>query len=219
MPATDDFVFIKLDHVNSFLRHSCDDISFKLNFRVILLVYWNAWLLYIILLFIKWTKGWSVMENVCKLWLCQKENQKIHFLLVMKIVFLTMYATKLQNCMPYSTSATMYLLISLPVTCFLVFANQAIHSISLRWSCAVLRWLVDISLSCTRRKKNNGLILRAGLSLTCPQPLCTGALTKAGLYRTIRRVLDFNGWYLMGTESLECRWCCTVSSCTHIQVR
>ena len=40
-----------------------------------------------------------------------------------------------------------------------------------------------------------------------PQPLCTGSLTKAGLYRTIRRVLDIDGWYLMATEYLECRRC------------
>ncbi|XP_078811127.1 uncharacterized protein LOC144995355 [Oryzias latipes] len=46
-----------------------------------------------------------------------------------------------------------------------------------------------------------------GLQLTCPQPLCGGPLTKAGLYRTIRRVLDIDGWYLMATEYLECRRC------------
>lgn len=46
-----------------------------------------------------------------------------------------------------------------------------------------------------------------GVRLTCPQPLCTGSLTKAGLYRTIRRVLDIDGWYLMATEYLECRRC------------
>ncbi|XP_074506424.1 uncharacterized protein LOC141776613 [Sebastes fasciatus] len=45
------------------------------------------------------------------------------------------------------------------------------------------------------------------LQLTCPQPLCTGTMTKAGLYRTIRRVLDIDGWYLMATEYLECRRC------------
>ncbi|KAM6952072.1 uncharacterized protein PEZ65_009252 [Lycodopsis pacificus] len=45
------------------------------------------------------------------------------------------------------------------------------------------------------------------LQLTCPQPLCTGSMTKAGLYRTIRRVLDIDGWYLMATEYLECRRC------------
>ncbi|XP_044023527.1 uncharacterized protein LOC122862245 [Siniperca chuatsi] len=32
-------------------------------------------------------------------------------------------------------------------------------------------------------------------------------MTKAGLYRTIRRVLDIDGWYLMATEYLECRQC------------
>ncbi|XP_078811401.1 uncharacterized protein LOC144995549 [Oryzias latipes] len=46
-----------------------------------------------------------------------------------------------------------------------------------------------------------------GLQLTCPKPLCGGSLTKAELYRTIRRVLDIDGWYLMATEYLECRWC------------
>ncbi|XP_078101496.1 uncharacterized protein LOC144514187 [Sander vitreus] len=45
------------------------------------------------------------------------------------------------------------------------------------------------------------------LQLTCPQPLCTGTMTKAGLYRTIRRVLDIDGWYVMATEYLECRRC------------
>ncbi len=45
------------------------------------------------------------------------------------------------------------------------------------------------------------------LQLTCPQPLCTGSMVKAGLYRTIRRVLDIDGWYLMATEYLECRRC------------
>ncbi|KAJ4941723.1 hypothetical protein JOQ06_011598 [Pogonophryne albipinna] len=45
------------------------------------------------------------------------------------------------------------------------------------------------------------------LQLTCPQPSCTGSMVKAGLYRTIRRVLDIDGWYLMATEYLECRRC------------
>ncbi|MED6256181.1 hypothetical protein ATANTOWER_021446 [Ataeniobius toweri] len=45
------------------------------------------------------------------------------------------------------------------------------------------------------------------LQLTCPQPSCTGSMTKAGLYRTIWRVLDIDGWYLMATEYLECRRC------------
>ncbi|XP_015252760.1 PREDICTED: uncharacterized protein LOC107099224 [Cyprinodon variegatus] len=45
------------------------------------------------------------------------------------------------------------------------------------------------------------------LQLTCPQPSCTGSMTKAGLYRTIRRVLDIDGWCLMATEYLECRQC------------
>ncbi|XP_047220276.1 uncharacterized protein LOC124867740 [Girardinichthys multiradiatus] len=45
------------------------------------------------------------------------------------------------------------------------------------------------------------------LQLTCPQPSCTGSMTKAGLYRTIRRVLDIDGWYFMATEYLECCRC------------
>ncbi|XP_047222832.1 uncharacterized protein LOC124869131 [Girardinichthys multiradiatus] len=32
-------------------------------------------------------------------------------------------------------------------------------------------------------------------------------MTKAGLYRTIRRVLDIDGWYLKATEYLECCRC------------
>ncbi|XP_062415356.1 uncharacterized protein LOC119198988 [Pungitius pungitius] len=40
-----------------------------------------------------------------------------------------------------------------------------------------------------------------------PQPSCSGSLTKAGLYKTIRRVLDIDGWYLMATEYLECCRC------------
>ncbi|KAJ8364716.1 hypothetical protein SKAU_G00135470 [Synaphobranchus kaupii] len=43
--------------------------------------------------------------------------------------------------------------------------------------------------------------------LTCPQPGCKRPLTKAGLYKTVRRVLDIDGWYLMATEYLECRRC------------
>ncbi|CAL8325140.1 unnamed protein product [Gadus morhua 'NCC'] len=32
-------------------------------------------------------------------------------------------------------------------------------------------------------------------------------LTKCGMYKTIRKVLDIDGWYLMATEYLECRRC------------
>ncbi|CAM4570443.1 unnamed protein product [Leuciscus chuanchicus] len=42
-----------------------------------------------------------------------------------------------------------------------------------------------------------------GVRPTC----CNRALTKCGLYRTIRRVLDIDGWYLMATEFLECCRC------------
>ncbi|XP_061118069.1 uncharacterized protein LOC133141515 [Conger conger] len=43
--------------------------------------------------------------------------------------------------------------------------------------------------------------------LTCTQPGCKRPLTKAGLYKTIRRVLDIDGWYLMATEYLSCQRC------------
>ncbi|XP_051788181.1 uncharacterized protein LOC127529213 [Erpetoichthys calabaricus] len=36
---------------------------------------------------------------------------------------------------------------------------------------------------------------------------CSHRLSGAGLYRTVRRVLDTNGWYFMATEYLECRCC------------
>ncbi|XP_034440815.1 uncharacterized protein LOC117761228 [Hippoglossus hippoglossus] len=41
--------------------------------------------------------------------------------------------------------------------------------------------------------------------LTCPN--CGNQLTGAGLYKTVRRVLDIDGWYFMGTEYLECGSC------------
>ncbi|CAB1435236.1 unnamed protein product [Pleuronectes platessa] len=37
---------------------------------------------------------------------------------------------------------------------------------------------------------------------------CRRQLTGAGLYRTIRCVLDHLGWYFMGREYLECGWFC-----------
>ncbi|CAL8311585.1 unnamed protein product [Lota lota] len=40
-------------------------------------------------------------------------------------------------------------------------------------------------------------------------PTCGCSLTGAGLYRTVRRVLDTSGWYFMGTEHLECCSCKT----------
>ncbi|MEQ2209091.1 hypothetical protein XENOCAPTIV_024009, partial [Xenoophorus captivus] len=40
-------------------------------------------------------------------------------------------------------------------------------------------------------------------SLKCPS--CAHKLTSCGLYKTVRRVLDLDGWYYMGTEYLECR--------------
>lgn len=44
--------------------------------------------------------------------------------------------------------------------------------------------------------------------LVCTQPQCRGQkLSGAGLYRTVRRVLDIDGWYYMATEYLECRRC------------
>ncbi|XP_041947807.1 uncharacterized protein LOC121708916 [Alosa sapidissima] len=41
--------------------------------------------------------------------------------------------------------------------------------------------------------------------LTCPA--CGRKLMGAGLYRTVRRVLDRSGWYHMGTEYLQCPSC------------
>ncbi|CAB1440973.1 unnamed protein product, partial [Pleuronectes platessa] len=41
--------------------------------------------------------------------------------------------------------------------------------------------------------------------LSCPN--CKRQLTGAVLYKTVRRVLDFSGWYHMGTEYLECGGC------------
>lgn len=32
-------------------------------------------------------------------------------------------------------------------------------------------------------------------------------MNRAGWYRTVRRVLDVDGWYYMGTEYLECSVC------------
>ncbi|KAL1264930.1 hypothetical protein QQF64_002957 [Cirrhinus molitorella] len=32
-------------------------------------------------------------------------------------------------------------------------------------------------------------------------------LTAAGLYRTVRKVLDIDGWYDLATEYLECKCC------------
>nr|XP_046166284.1 uncharacterized protein LOC124002687 isoform X4 [Oncorhynchus gorbuscha] len=43
--------------------------------------------------------------------------------------------------------------------------------------------------------------------LACPQSGCRGTLCQAGLYKTIRRVLDIDRWYLMATEYLECGRC------------
>ncbi|XP_047220665.1 uncharacterized protein LOC124867966 isoform X2 [Girardinichthys multiradiatus] len=42
-------------------------------------------------------------------------------------------------------------------------------------------------------------------SLKCPS--CAHKLTSCGLYKTVRRVLDLDGWYYMCTEYLECRYC------------
>lgn len=40
--------------------------------------------------------------------------------------------------------------------------------------------------------------------LKCPD--CGLKLTGCGIYRTVRKVLDTNGWYYMATEYLECRY-------------
>ncbi|XP_039625400.1 uncharacterized protein LOC120539427 [Polypterus senegalus] len=44
-----------------------------------------------------------------------------------------------------------------------------------------------------------------GYKLSCTA--CSHRLVGAGLYRTVRRVLDTDGWYFMATEYLECRHC------------
>ncbi|XP_072563185.1 uncharacterized protein [Paramormyrops kingsleyae] len=48
-----------------------------------------------------------------------------------------------------------------------------------------------------------------GLSLFTPCSCYRVAqrLTSCGLYKTVRRVLDIDGWYFMATEYLECRLC------------
>ncbi|MEQ2190153.1 hypothetical protein GOODEAATRI_032810 [Goodea atripinnis] len=43
-------------------------------------------------------------------------------------------------------------------------------------------------------------------SLKCPS--CAHKLTSCGLYKTVRRVLDLDGWYYMGMEYLKCRMSC-----------
>ncbi|XP_038162604.1 uncharacterized protein LOC119797556 isoform X2 [Cyprinodon tularosa] len=46
------------------------------------------------------------------------------------------------------------------------------------------------------------------IPLACIQPACSNhKLTAAGLYRTVRKVLDIDGWYDMSTEYLECKGC------------
>ena len=42
-------------------------------------------------------------------------------------------------------------------------------------------------------------------AISCP--ICTRKMTGCGLYRTVRKVLDCNGWYYMGTEYMECSRC------------
>ncbi|XP_076842439.1 uncharacterized protein LOC143487016 [Brachyhypopomus gauderio] len=46
--------------------------------------------------------------------------------------------------------------------------------------------------------------------LLCVHPECRRLghkLTACGTYKTVRRVLDFSGWYFMATEDLECHRC------------
>ncbi|MEQ2257442.1 hypothetical protein ILYODFUR_034884, partial [Ilyodon furcidens] len=46
------------------------------------------------------------------------------------------------------------------------------------------------------------------IPLACVQPACNNhRLTAAGLYRTVRKVLDIDGWYDMAREYLECKGC------------
>ncbi|CAK6975525.1 uncharacterized protein LOC124857001 [Scomber scombrus] len=41
--------------------------------------------------------------------------------------------------------------------------------------------------------------------LKCPN--CAKTLTGCGIFKTVRKVLDLDGWYYMATEYLECRYC------------
>ena len=44
--------------------------------------------------------------------------------------------------------------------------------------------------------------------LSCVNPTCAGyQLNACGLYKTVRRVLDIDGYFYMGTEYLECGCC------------
>ncbi|KAK5612412.1 hypothetical protein CRENBAI_007038 [Crenichthys baileyi] len=46
------------------------------------------------------------------------------------------------------------------------------------------------------------------IPLACLQPACNNhSLTAADFYRTVRKVLDIDGWYDMATEYLECKGC------------
>ncbi|XP_031731676.1 uncharacterized protein LOC116399006 isoform X2 [Anarrhichthys ocellatus] len=42
-------------------------------------------------------------------------------------------------------------------------------------------------------------------TISCP--VCAHRMTGCGLYKTVRKVLDSDGWYFMGTEYLDCRHC------------
>lgn len=46
------------------------------------------------------------------------------------------------------------------------------------------------------------------IPLVCVRPDCgKHRLTAAGLYRTVRKVLDIDRWYDLATEYLECKGC------------
>ncbi len=46
------------------------------------------------------------------------------------------------------------------------------------------------------------------IPLACVRPDCgKHRLTAAGLYQTVRKVLDIDGWYDLATEYLECKRC------------
>ncbi|XP_075961960.1 uncharacterized protein LOC142965107 isoform X2 [Anarhichas minor] len=42
-------------------------------------------------------------------------------------------------------------------------------------------------------------------TISCP--VCAHRMTGCGLYKTVRKVLDSDGWYFMGTEYVNCRHC------------
>ena len=51
-----------------------------------------------------------------------------------------------------------------------------------------------------------------GLDLRCPHEGCAGGLTRAGVHKTVRLVLDIDCYYNIATENLRCNKCRKVVS-------